>query len=313
MKNKPLCAIIVHEMNAVVAKYLERSIESCFDQTHKADLIVVTTKDAAEKMEKIEVFKSLQARFEKERDTNDESLVYERVIADDWKPKPGFLPETDDYSSTQQAMMNLAVEYSLENGYEYLNILEYDDFLHTKYCEYCIEYMKHKKADICLPMALMFGPGKTGYDDPYKNVVAIANDAGWAPGIYHEQGWVDIDGLLKGHPVYNLIVSALYNTKIFANNEPGYPGFKPALKWKFDFEFLLRAVYQGAKVFVVPRNLYGHMVNRKDSLTESLSGSMNKEEATFWEAQARKQFFFSKHRPIQYEEKHERSEETKEA
>jgi hypothetical protein len=252
-------------------------------------------------MDKIEVFKSLQSQFEKVRDTHDESLIYERVISDEWKPKKTALEETDDYSSTQQAMMNLAVEYSLENGYEYLNILEFDDFLHTKYFEYCIEYMKHKEADVCIPMALMFGPGQTGYDDPYKHVVAIANDSGWAPGIFHEQGIIDIDGLLKGHPVYNLIVSAMYNTKIFEENEPGYPGFKPALKWKFDFEFLLRIVYQGAKVFVVPRHLYGHMVNRNQSLTETLSNSIDKEEATFWEAQAKKQFFFNRHRKIVYE------------
>ena len=71
---------------------------------------------------------------------------------------------------------------------------------------------------------------------------------------------------------------------------------KPTIKLSFWYEYLLRAINEGNKVFVIPKIGYVHTVDRAGSVMDSFK-DMDEKERNFWIKLAKKEYYFKKERP----------------
>ena len=80
--------------------------------------------------------------------------------------------------------------------------------------------------------------------------------------------------------------------------------FKPSIKLTFIYEFLLRATYNDFRVMTIPKIGYKHMNMREKSLFWDYKNNKEDmivpEEAAFWVEQAKKEYFFTYDRAIEY-------------
>ena len=79
-------------------------------------------------------------------------------------------------------------------------------------------------------------------------------------------------------------------------------GLKGSMKLVFWYEFLMRALYKGKKIFVIPKIGYYHLANRPDSLTAKYIETMDEREADWWIDLAKKEYFFPQDRKKAYTE-----------
>ena len=113
-----------------------------------------------------------------------------------------------------------------------------------------------------------------------------------------KQGFIDNEVLIE-YQSYQ-ISGGLYKTKVVKENG----GLKENIKLTFGYEFLLRLTHNGAKVMVVPRIGYRHVNLREDSLFWSYKNDektkLVENEAKFWVETAKKEFFFTNKREVNY-------------
>ena len=80
---------------------------------------------------------------------------------------------------------------------------------------------------------------------------------------------------------------------------------KPSIRLTFVYEFLLRATYNDFRIMTIPRIGYKHVNMRENSLFWDYKNNpkerITPEEASFWVEQAKKEYFFTYDRVIQYE------------
>ena len=81
--------------------------------------------------------------------------------------------------------------------------------------------------------------------------------------------------------------------------------FKPILlinniKLTFWYEFLLRLTQSGKKVYVIPRVMYVHNLNREGSLIKQYSETVSEKESEYWIDIAKQEQFFTKNRNKEY-------------
>jgi hypothetical protein len=123
-----------------------------------------------------------------------------------------------------------------------------------------------------------------------------SNEAVWASSFSEELGYYDIQSL-----EYNLNFNTsggVFKTEDFKN----LGGLKSSMELVFWYEFLLRALYKGKKIFVIPKVGYYHTVNRPDSITNVYANTMSEKEADWWIDLAKKEYFFIKDRNKTYKE-----------
>lgn len=283
MQNKTLIAIPIHKMDGVTAQLTERAIKSALAQTHSADIAIFSPIAAVEKAEKLESFKAIRATYEKMRDS------------EEWPEPFDFTFVNVDEGISFQKHCNIIASYAKNHEYSYFTILECDDVMLPKYISQCIQYLEDKEADVILPVTLCVEGGVENIGKERENVSAMANEVAWHPKAFTKEGWFDLEGLLK-EGVLTLISNAFYRTTLF--DDIATPGFKEGIKWKWDQEFVYRIVYQGAKVFVMPKLLAYHAVQREGSLIHKLAADMTPEMDAFWSKEIRKQFFFDNDREV---------------
>jgi len=171
----------------------------------------------------------------------------------------------------------------------YFAVLQYDDILLDNYI---MNAIKHVEA---YPEYDMFT--QIVFEVDNKNTfIGFSNEAVWSVGHMEVFGEFDITKT-KQHHFYNYnLCGAVINSVSFI--ESG--GLKSSLKKFQDYEFLLRMLQLGKRVYVIPKITYKHVNGRVGSLFDSLK-EMSKEEEKFWYELAKKEYHFDYDRKIQYE------------
>lgn len=174
---------------------------------------------------------------------------------------------------------------------DYFTVLEYDDIFSPIWFKMLKKYMD---ADVNDTFAFL--PLTEVVDYETKLPFGYSNEAVWASSFSEELGYYDIQSL-----EYNLNFNTsggVFKTEDFKN----LGGLKSSMELVFWYEFLLRALYKGKKIFVIPKVGYYHTVNRPDSITNVYANTMSEKEADWWIDLAKKEYFFIKDRNKTYKE-----------
>jgi hypothetical protein len=174
---------------------------------------------------------------------------------------------------------------------DYFTVLEYDDIFSPIWFKMLKKYMD---ADVNDTFAFL--PLTEVVDYETKLPFGYSNEAVWASSFTEELGYYDIQSL-----EYNLNFNTsggVFKTEDFKN----LGGLKSSMELVFWYEFLLRALYKGKKIFVIPKVGYYHTVNRPDSITNVYANTMSEKEADWWIDLAKKEYFFIKDRNKTYKE-----------
>lgn len=153
---------------------------------------------------------------------------------------------------------------------DYFSILEYDDEYTPKWFKMASEYY-YTNEDVSL-----FLPINIHYEEEDHRICQFSNEIVWANEFSQELGYIDFN-CLENYYGFNL-TGGIFNTKDFIQ----IGGFKPSIKVSFNYEFLLRLTNKKLKAFVVPKEGYKHVINRKESLTDDYSKELTDEMINKW-------------------------------
>lgn len=172
---------------------------------------------------------------------------------------------------------------------KYFSILEFDDVYTPNWFKNVKKYLDiDDSISIYLPLTEIVLYEKE--DEP----IGYVNEAPLATSFSEELGYLDLESLLN-YMNFNT-TGAIFKTEDF--KEVGK--LKVPIKLSFWYEFLLRAVRNDKKVFVIPKVGYRHTLNRENSLSELYNKTMKQEEAEFWIDLAQKDYLFKKTRDISH-------------
>jgi len=194
--------------------------------------------------------------------------------------------KTNDFSYPSQ------VNYAVENvKTKYFSVLEFDD-------RYSPIWFKNVEKYINNDIENMFAylPLTTVLDDATGREVGFANEAYWATSFSEEVGYLDLNSFMD---YFNFNVSgAIFRTEDFKT----LGELKPAIKLVFWYEFILRALYKGKKMYVIPKIGYIHRMGRPNSISERYNKEISDNEAEWWIELAKKDYFFLRQRDLSHYE-----------
>tara|TARA_R110000824_G_scaffold42265_3_gene124708 strand:- start:1803 stop:2600 length:798 start_codon:yes stop_codon:yes gene_type:complete len=174
---------------------------------------------------------------------------------------------------------------------EFFSILEYDDEYSNIWFKQFNEYSAYYE-DVDLFFPLVVDTDENG------QFIGFTNEALWAMGFSEDLGYLDNNTLLK---YQNFQVSGMIMRKS-KFEEVG--ALKPSVKLTFNYEFLLRATYNDTVIMTIPKVGYKHTNQRTDSLFWDYKFNKDKqlspEEAKFWVDLAKKEYFFTTDRKVEY-------------
>jgi len=176
---------------------------------------------------------------------------------------------------------------------KWFSILEYDDEYSKIWFSNVKKYNKYyNNVDIFLPLVVdVTDEGQ---------FVSFTNEAVWAMNFSDKMGFLD-NGCLLRYPNFQTSGMVINKEKF---SEIG--GFKPSIKLTFVYEFLLRATYNDLSVLTIPKVGYKHTNMREGSLFWDYrytdKDKIEPTEANFWIETAKKEYFFTTDRDINYEE-----------
>jgi len=184
------------------------------------------------------------------------------------------------------------VNYGVENiDTEWFSILEFDDEYSRHWFKNTEKYVKaYDEVDIFLPLVVDV--------DTENKFLGFTNESIWAMKFSEKLGILDNNTLLN-YQNYQLS-GAVIKKEFFEDSGL----LKPSIKLTFIYEFLLRATYNDAQIMTIPKIGYKHANMREFSLFwdyKNGSNPLNPEEANFWVEQAKKEYFFTYDRVVEYE------------
>tara|TARA_R110002110_G_scaffold62952_1_gene175273 strand:+ start:1912 stop:2709 length:798 start_codon:yes stop_codon:yes gene_type:complete len=191
---------------------------------------------------------------------------------------------TTDYCS----QINLGVA---ECETEFFSILEWDDEYSNIWFNQFNEYVDYyDEVDLFFPLVVD--------TDENGQFIGFTNEALWAMGFSEDLGFLDNNTLLK---YQNFQVSGMIMRK---SKFEEIGGLKSSMKLTFNYEFLLRATYNDTTIMTIPKVGYKHTNQRTDSLfwdyKFSKTDQLSPEEAKFWIDLAKKEYFFTSDRKVEY-------------
>lgn len=180
------------------------------------------------------------------------------------------------------------INTAVEKCRKYFSILEFDDVYTPNWFKNVKEHIENEEVSIYLPLTEIVKYGKE--EEP----IGYVNEAALAASFSEKLGYLDLESLLT-YMNFNT-TGGIFNTSDFI--EVGK--LKTPIKLSFWYEFLLRAVRNDKKIYVIPKVGYIHTFNRDNSLTETYNKTMKPEEAEFWIELAQKDYLFKKTRDISH-------------
>jgi hypothetical protein len=255
--------IPINEINEIIKEFLVKCVQSVGNQSVKPEKVYVVHADTKEVNE---FFKS----WDKPEGLNLEVLVN--------KDKTDFCSQ---------------VNYGVENmETEWFSVLEVDDEYSKNWFKNVKNYMEaYDDVDIFLPLVVDV--------DETHNFLGFTNESIWAMKFSEKMGELDNNTLLN---YQNYQTSgAVIKKESFEN----IGMLKPSIRLTFIYEFLLRATYNDFRIMTIPKIGYKHMNMRENSLfwdyKNDPQDKITPEEASFWVEQAKKEYFFTYDRTIEYE------------
>ena len=194
---------------------------------------------------------------------------------------------TSNDGSSFQHLVNLGVK---EVKTDWFSILEFDDEYSSIWFDEFIKYQEYNQQyNIFLPLNDLYSVG-----DGKDEFVGNGNEAVMAASFSDEIGVIDEKCLDDYFNFY--IPGGLIKTETWNN----LGGLKESIKLTFWYEFMLRAVHNGEKIYVVPKVGYAHVLGRSGSLMQQYRETMTPKESEFWFKQAKKQSFNKTEKVVEY-------------
>jgi hypothetical protein len=191
----------------------------------------------------------------------------------------------NDGKTNYQSQINLAVE-SVKT--EYFSVLEFDDELGNTYIKNNMKFIEaYPDIDVFLQMMIEVNQNGEG--------IKLTNETVWAQQFVGENGELGFLNLnaLKQYTDFKLSGAVIKKSE-FEN----LGMYKSNIKLTFMYEFLLRALNNGSKVYSIPKITYKHLAEREDSLFSKYQKEMSMPERKFWFDVANKESNFTKDREI---------------
>lgn len=216
--------------------------------------------------------------------TNNEAILMfvgpKKVVTAIKKDYPGNKYVTSEKTSFT-TMINAAVD-SCKTFY--FSILEFDDVFTEKWF-YNVEkqILTGENISVYLPLTEVI-------DFKTKETIGYSNEAVWASSFSEEIGYLDIEALQN-------YMGFTTSGGVFKTDDFKDVGMlKESMELTFWQEFLLRAMHNGKKIYVIPKVGYNHTAYRENSITDKYSKTLKPEEVDFWVDMAKKEYFFKKDR-----------------
>lgn len=193
---------------------------------------------------------------------------------------------------TKEPNFSEQVNYGVEScSSEWISITEFDDEYSKIWFKNVENFSKfHPDVDCFLPIVV---------DVDEKGLfVGFTNEATFALNVSTEMGFLTNDTL---HQFQNFQLSGLVIKK---SSYMDFGGLKTNFKLTFGYEFFLRMTHNSVKVMSIPRIGYKHMNLRTGSIFWNYKNSENpltEGEVKFWIESAKKEYFFTNERQINYE------------
>ncbi len=183
-----------------------------------------------------------------------------------------------------QSQINLGVS-NIDT--KYFSILELDDEYNSLYFNKVLKHINYfSDIDIFLPIIV-----ETTEKD---EIVKFTNESVWSKQVVGENGKIGYlnQQALKQNADYKVSGSIIKKSSFESIGK-----FKIKIKLTFIYEFLLRALYNGFKIYVIPNFGYKHQYLRKGGLFDTLK-SLSIIEKKFWFNIAIKEANFTSDRDI---------------
>lgn len=169
----------------------------------------------------------------------------------------------------------------------WFSLLEFDDEYSKIWLKNANEYKNiYSDVDMFLPIIVDV--------DENGAFLGLTNEAVWAAEFSDEMGILDNTALLA---YQNFNIDGMVMKK---ETYLELGGIKSSMKLTFIYEFLLRLTYFSARVMVIPRFGYKHVNQRSGSLFNNYKNELSPDEARWWMALAKKEFFNQIDRNITY-------------
>ena len=231
---------------------LVKALDSIFKQKEKAKVIVVGPKEVLESID------------------NDRSKLCVKV--------------EENENTTYPNLVNKGIDAAKEdNEIEWVSILEHDDELLHHATELFIEYRDcYTNAEMFAGLTLLVEPSEN--DNP-PTLKGMTNDACWAANLMETTGEFDFNALLRMGFVF--LNSTFIKLSVFDT----VGKLKNNFKLYSDYEFTLRAVYNGIIIRGIPKATHYHFVNGE---YHKMLEKMDRDEVEFWANAARSSGKFKK-------------------
>ena len=187
-----------------------------------------------------------------------------------------------DKDKTYAAQVNMAAK---EVKTEFFSVLEYDDAFTGIWFKNVSEYIS---ADTDNTFAFL--PLTEVKDYKTGEVIGYSNEAVWASSFSDVIGYYDLQ-CIEDYLGFNAS-GGVFRTEDF-NNAGGLKASMKLVNW---YEFFMRMLYKGKKIFVIPKVGYYHVVNRPGSITDAYNKEMSEKEVEWWIDLAKKEYFFPQDR-----------------
>lgn len=198
----------------------------------------------------------------------------------------------NDGDTSFSRQINLAVD---KVKTKYFSVLEFDDTYTPIWEKNVKKYINKDVEDISiyLPLTEVLVLDET---DKNNTGVGFVNEAVWASAFSERMGYLDLESLMD-YGDFN-VTGGVIKTEDFIS----VGKLKESIKVSFWYEFLLRLLNKGKKVFVIPKLGYIHYSNRKGSLIDTYRSTMSDKEIDWWIDLAKKEYLFPRDRNKTYEE-----------
>lgn len=259
--SKVTVIVPIHEFGDNVKKYFETAINSVLQQKDSEPKVLVVYTHRAEEG-------GLLAFLE-------EKKFGERVTSIKNEEK------TDFCGQVNFGVTNITTEY--------FSILEYDDEYSTVYFRNVDKYVA------ALPEVSMFLPITIDVDDKTNKPIQLVNQNIWSKGYVGENGSL---GYLNVKSLNEFTFYTIGGSVIKKSEFEAVGGLKTNIVLAFTYEFILRFLNNGNKVYTIPKFGYKHVINRDGSLFMGLGAVLTEDDRRFWFQTAKKESHFFTDRVI---------------
>jgi len=199
-----------------------------------------------------------------------------------------------DGCSSYPALVNAGINYlkKLSSEINFINILEFDDTVINKAHKIVDEYSNDwKDVEVFAPLACVIRENEDKNEKPA--LIGIANEAAMAAQIAEEHGIFDFNMILRTNFVF---VNGCYiKPSVFDD----YGLFKENFELFYDYEWVLRVIYNGGIIRSIPKATHFHALT-DDSASEAQK-ALPRETHENWLGAARREYFFEIDREISFE------------